>query len=92
MVGASAIDPDGSLLDFDYQEVRVAQAIIENARRVILVADRSKLERTAPVRIAHLEQIHSVVTDYMPSLRLRELCAQKGIKLIETMPEAGREE
>ena len=90
VVGASAIDSDGSLLDFDYQEVRVAQAIIENARRVILVADRTKLERTAPVRIAHLEQIHSFVTDYMPSLRLRDLCEQKGIRLIETLPEAAR--
>ena len=88
VVGASAIDPDGSLLDFDYQEVRVAQAIIENARRVILVADRSKLERTAPVRIAHLDQIHSFVTDYMPSIRLRKLCAEKGIRLIETNPDA----
>ncbi len=87
VVGASAIDPDGSLLDFDYQEVRVAQAIIENARRVILVADRSKLDRTAPVRIAHLEQVHAFVTDYMPSPRLRELCVAKGIRLVETAPE-----
>ena len=29
MIGASAIDEDGSLLDFDYEEVKVAQAIIE---------------------------------------------------------------
>jgi hypothetical protein len=35
---------DGTLLDFDYREVRVARAIIENARRVILVADKLKLE------------------------------------------------
>ena len=92
VIGASAIDSDGSLLDFDYQEVRVAQTIIENARRVILVSDRTKLERTAPVRIAHLEQVHIFVTDYMPSIRLRQLCEQKGIRLIETMPEPARPE
>ena len=87
VIGTSAIDEDGSLLDFDYREVRVAQAIIENARRVILVADRTKLERTAPVRIAHLDQIDTFVTDWMPSERLRALCREKGIRLVETMPE-----
>ena len=51
VIGASAIDHDGALLDFDFREVKVAQAIIANARHVILVADSTKFERTAPVRI-----------------------------------------
>lgn len=86
IIGASAIDEDGSLLDFDYREVRVSQAIIENARRVILVADRLKLERTAPVRIAHLSQLQVFVTDRLPSQRLRTICADHGVQLIETAP------
>jgi DeoR family glycerol-3-phosphate regulon repressor len=88
VIGASAIDEDGALLDFDYREVRVSQAIIENARRVILVADRLKLERTAPVRIAHMSQIQVFVTDRLPSARLREVCATCGVEVIEAMPEA----
>ena len=48
VVGASAIDEDGALLDFDYREVQAAQAIIANARHVILVADSTKFRRTAP--------------------------------------------
>ena len=51
IIGTSALEEDGSLLDFDVREVRVARAIIDNARKVILVADRMKLARTAPVRI-----------------------------------------
>ena len=31
VIGASAIDEDGTLLDFDYREVKVAKAIIGNA-------------------------------------------------------------
>ena len=42
VIGCSALDEDGALLDFDYQEVRVSQTIIENARRVILVCDRTQ--------------------------------------------------
>ena len=48
VIGVSAIDDDGALLDFDFREVKVAQAIIANARKVILVADSTKLERTGP--------------------------------------------
>ena len=40
IIGASAIDEEGALLDFDYREVQAAQAIIANARSVMLVADR----------------------------------------------------
>jgi len=84
VVGASAIDEDGALLDFDYREVRVSQAIMENARRVVLVADRLKLERTAPVRIGHVSQIQVFVTDRLPSSRLREICAQHAVDVVET--------
>jgi DeoR family transcriptional regulator, glycerol-3-phosphate regulon repressor len=87
VIGTSAIDEDGSLLDFDYQEVRVAQAIIENARRVILVADQSKFERSAPVRIAHIGQIHVFVTDCLLSLKFRNVCRERGVQVLETMPE-----
>ncbi|WP_062211547.1 DeoR/GlpR family DNA-binding transcription regulator [Aureimonas sp. AU12] len=84
IVGVSAIDPDGALLDFDYREVRVAQAIISNARHVVLVSDSSKFERTAPVRIAHLEQMDTFVTDRCPSEEIRQMCRDKGVHLVET--------
>lgn len=86
VIGASAIDEDGSLLDFDYREVRVAQAIIENARRVILVADSSKIGRTAPVRLARLDQIDVLVTDSLTSQPLRDLCRADGIEVVEALP------
>jgi DeoR family glycerol-3-phosphate regulon repressor len=87
VIGASAIDEDGALLDYDYREVRVSQAIIANARRVILVADRLKLARSAPVRLAQMAQIHVFVTDRLPSERLRAICAAAGVQVVEAMPE-----
>jgi DeoR family glycerol-3-phosphate regulon repressor len=52
VIGASAIDEDGALLDYDYREVRVAQAIISNARHVVLVCDSTKVRalRACPDR------------------------------------------
>ena len=84
IVGASAIDTDGALMDFDFREVKVAQAIIENARHVILAIDASKHERAAPVRIAHVSQVHTVVTDRVPSPVFRRALDGFGVRLIET--------
>jgi DeoR family glycerol-3-phosphate regulon repressor len=88
VIGASAIDADGALLDFDYREVKVAQAIIANARHVILVADSTKFERTAPVRIAHLSQVDTFVTDRCTLDTVRTVSSAAGVRLIETSTQA----
>ena len=84
IIGASALDEEGTLLDYDYREVKVAQAIIANARHVILVADQGKFARSAPVRIARIDQISTFVTDNCPSDGFRALCQAAGVELIET--------
>src|SRR5215471_4853507 len=85
IIGASAIDEGGALLDFDYREVQVAQAIIANARSVILVADSTKFTRSAPVRIAHMSQIQTFVTDAALPAGLANICHSRGIQVIEGM-------
>ncbi len=84
VIGVSAIDEDGALLDFDFREVKVAQAIIANARHVILVSDASKFERTAPVRIAHISQVQTFITDHCPSNSIRTICAENDVRMVET--------
>lgn len=75
IIGASALDEEGSLLDFDYREVKVTRAILKNARERFLVTDKTKLERSAPVRVAHVSQLTGVFIDEMPSSQLAEVCA-----------------
>lgn len=87
VIGASAIDHDGALLDFDFREVKVAQAIIANARHVILVSDRTKFERTAPVRIGHLSQVNTFITDRCDIPAVRDICVNAEVRLIETLSE-----
>lgn len=86
IIGASAIDEEGALLDFDYREVQAAQAIIANARSVMLVADSTKMRRSAPVRIAHISQIQTFVTDIALPAGLQSICLSRGIEVIEAMP------
>lgn len=84
VIGTSAIDHDGALLDFDFREVKVAQAIIANARHVILVADSTKFERTAPVRIGHLSQVNTFITDRCKIEGIRAICEEADVRLLET--------
>jgi len=83
IIGTSAIDSDGALLDFDFREVKVAQAIIKNARHVILLADATKFERSAPVRIGHISQVDTFITDIIANDDFREVCVKSETEVIE---------
>ena len=82
VIGCSALEEDGTILEFDVREVRVAQAIIRNARSVILVADGHKFQRKAPVRLGSLAQVDYFVTDQAPPETVRELCAARNVRVI----------
>ena len=92
VIGASAIEVDGTLLDFDYREVQVAQAILENSRHAILVADSSKLERSAPVRIAHIGQVQTWVTDGIGESAIRDVCRERKVTIVEALPRQNGDE
>jgi DeoR family transcriptional regulator, glycerol-3-phosphate regulon repressor len=64
--------------------VKVAQAIIANARHIILVADATKFERTAPVRLGQISQVHTFVTDRCDVPEFRQICQQNGVILVES--------
>jgi DeoR family glycerol-3-phosphate regulon repressor len=81
VIGASAIDLDGTILDYDYREVRVAREIVQHARQTILVADAMKFERNAPVRIAHLSDIDVLVTDTVPPDPIVAICREAEVRV-----------
>lgn len=81
VIGCSAIDGDGDLLDFDAGEVRVSRAIMAAARQTILVADAGKFARKAPLRLGALTEVDQFVTDGLPSERLATLCIGAGVRV-----------
>ncbi|TDT74123.1 DeoR family transcriptional regulator [Litoreibacter halocynthiae] len=83
VIGCSALDHDGDILDFDIQEVDVSQTIIARSRNTFLVSDTSKLQRTAPVKIASLENIDRFYTDAPLPPSLGQSCAAWGTELVQ---------
>ena len=84
VIGASALDQDGAVLDFDAREVSVARSILRNSRKRILVSDASKFGISAPVRICGIADLDYFVTDRKPPTDF-ELAATAGGTTIITL-------
>ena len=81
ILGISGIDSDGSLLEFDYHEVRTKRAIIENSRHVMLVVDHSKFGRNAMVNMGSISMVDAVYTDAPPPVSVMQVLTDHHIQL-----------
>ncbi|MES2937032.1 MAG: DeoR/GlpR family DNA-binding transcription regulator [Pseudomonadota bacterium] len=82
LIGISGIEADGSLRDFDYREVKVAQTIIQQSREVWLAADHSKFHRPAMVELARLAQIDRLFTDMPAPEPFPQLLAEADVQCV----------
>ena len=74
ILGCSAIDTDGDLLDFDGQEIMVSQAALKQSRQVMVVSDHLKFKRTAPLKICSLNDVDKLFTDMLLPAKLMDDC------------------
>lgn len=82
VMSASAVGVDLGLANVFMDSVAIQRTMIQRARRIILVADYSKFEKTAPMAIVPLSAVDVVVTDSrMPEL-LRQEIRDMGLDLI----------
>ena len=79
MIGISGVESDGTLRDFDFREVKVAQTIMAAARDVWVAADSSKFNRPAMVEMARLSQIDRLFTDAPPPEPFPALLAEANV-------------
>jgi len=74
-----AVEDDGSLLDYDYKEVCVMQAMMNNARTRYLSIGHTAPARTALVRMASVTEFDSVFADRPVAPSVAEKLAGAGI-------------
>lgn len=74
ILGCSAIDTDGDLLDFDGQEILVSQAALMQSRQVMVVSDHLKFQRTAPLKFCSLNDVDKLFTDMRLTPKLMDDC------------------
>ncbi len=88
VIGISGIDNDGTLLEFDYNEVQVARAIMQNSRAIFLASDHSKIGRNALVRLGNLQEVTAFFTDAPLPEELGQLLTEAGVEQHIALPQA----
>lgn len=65
-VGASALSAHPWLMDYSRGAAELRSRMLLTARTPVLLADRTKFNRTAPVRVANLDKVAHLITDAVP--------------------------
>ncbi|WP_348760899.1 DeoR/GlpR family DNA-binding transcription regulator [uncultured Salinisphaera sp.] len=81
VMSISGLAIDGTLMDFDYHEVRLLQAMLAHARQRYLLIDSSKYGRKALMRVATLADFDALFTDRAPDGALADTIAGLGLPL-----------
>lgn len=76
-----AID-ESCVMDFDAQETEIAQAMIERAEMVTVLADSSKFDKRGIFEVAPWRTIDRLVTDARPSRALEAAIRGEGIEIV----------
>lgn len=81
LLGADGIDPNRGCFTIDVEAARVAEQMAASARRVIVVADSSKLGTPAPVRYLKLKEIDELITDKRADPAVLKRIRRQGVKI-----------
>lgn len=84
-IGVAGIDENG-ITDFIVQEAFLRKKVIENARKVVLVADHSKINVRASCNICRLEDIDIFITDENAPRDFLKKLQKKGITVMIARP------
>ena len=82
LVSCKALSLAGGIMESNVPDAEVKHAFIRSARRVCLLVDGDKFDRTALITICGFDKIHAVVTDRPPPEAWRERLEREGVTLI----------
>ena len=87
VIGAGAISPSGTLMDFSREEAELHSLMLQSAQTVIVVADHQKFGRYAPIRIQSLDKANYLVTDREPDPEMAEVLSTLTVDVLVVKPE-----
>nr|WP_249777249.1 DeoR/GlpR family DNA-binding transcription regulator [Arthrobacter sp. C9C5] len=81
-IGTNGISAAFGLSTPDPEEAAVKAAFVHSARRIVVLADSSKLDAETLVQFASLKDLDTVITDTKPSPALAEALADAGVEVV----------
>jgi DeoR family glycerol-3-phosphate regulon repressor len=82
IIGASAIDRDGSVLEFDPMEVELSREAIRQSRKVVLVAHDGKFGHKAPHVVTQISDVDVLITNGDPQDYFDQDAVTDGLEVI----------
>ena len=81
-LGLSTIDIENGIMIFYYGDRSTKRAFMAASDQIICMADSSKFNRTAFTRIASVDEIHTIITDYKADPNELEKYRKLGIEVL----------
>ncbi|WP_314904883.1 DeoR/GlpR family DNA-binding transcription regulator [Selenomonas artemidis] len=81
-LGAAGIDQNGSITDFDIDEVETKKVFIERSEKVILAADSGKMGKTSFIEVASCPAVCTLITDGEANFPMRKKLQERGMEVI----------
>lgn len=81
-VGASALSADPWLMDYSREAAETRAEMLAQARTPVLLADHTKFNRTAPVRVANLDRVSHLVIDSKPDKAMAKGLAKLSAEIL----------
>ncbi|NOZ32222.1 MAG: DeoR/GlpR transcriptional regulator [Alphaproteobacteria bacterium] len=82
-IGGSAIDEEGSVLEFDPMEVELVRNVLQHTRTVVLIARDETFRRRAPHIVTSLAAIDVLVTNSDPTGHFSDPAVLENIRVIQ---------
>lgn len=90
LISCKALNLSGGIFDSNEEEGELKRLMVERGQKVILIADHSKFNRVAFIKVMDLDKLDVLVTDREPSPEWKALCQEKNIQLV--IPDSGKSE
>lgn len=81
-LGLSALSADSGVTDPSLEAAQIKQAMVESSERTIMIADATKLAKTAFAKVVPLEAIDTLVTDSAAPTELLVRLRDRGITVM----------
>ena len=82
LISCTALEVDGGVFDSNEEEAELKRLLVKRGQRIILLADHTKFNKVAFVKVLDFSQIDTVITDRKPAQEWIDKFQEKEVRLI----------
>ena len=82
LISCTALEMDGGVFDSNEEEAELKKVLIERGQKIILLADHTKFDKVAFVRLMDFAGMDMLITDREPSEEWKRVLEEKGVEVL----------